>query len=91
MHYSSFPGRINVEKTSEQYFQLLPSTENQKSLLNRVYTWVQGWMMDKWMMDKWMMDKWTMEMDRRGLYNGKNLHKKGIAKIYKKKINQDSL
>ena len=37
------------------------------------------------------MDKWMMEMDRRGLYNGKNLHKKGIAKIYKKKINQDSL
>ena len=31
MHYSSFPGRINVEKTSEQYFQLLPLIENQKS------------------------------------------------------------
>ena len=74
MHYSSFPGRINVEKTSEQYFQLLPPTENWKSLLNRIYTWVQGWMMDKWM----------MEMDRRGLYNGKNLHKKGIEK-YKEK------
>ena len=25
------PGRINVKKTSEQYFQLLPPTENQKS------------------------------------------------------------
>ena len=31
MHYSSFSGRINVEKTSEQYFQLLSPTENQKS------------------------------------------------------------
>ena len=32
-----------------------------------------------------MMDKWTMEMDRRGLYNGKNLHKKRIKKnIYKR-------
>ena len=70
MHYSSFPGRINVGKTSEQYFQLLPLTENQKSLLNRIYTWVQGW----------MIDKWTMETDRRELYNGKNLHKKGIEK-----------
>ena len=31
------------------------------------------------------MDKWTMEMDRRGLYNGKNLHKKRIKKnIYKR-------
>ena len=81
MHYSSFPGRINVEKTSEQYFQLLPHTENQKSLLNRVYTWVQGWMMDKWM----------MEMDRRGLYNGKNLHKKGITKNIQEEMKQASL
>ena len=30
MHYNSFPGRINVEKTSEQCFQPLSSTENQK-------------------------------------------------------------
>ena len=81
MHYSSFPGRINVEKTSEQYLQLLPPTENQKNLLNRIYTWVQGW----------MMDKWTMEMDWRGLYNGKNLHKKEIEKLQREKTKQDSL
>ena len=31
MHYSSFPGRINVKKTSEQCFQTLSPTENQKS------------------------------------------------------------
>ena len=35
MHYSSFPGRINVEKTFEQYFQLLPPIEDYKNLLNR--------------------------------------------------------
>ena len=81
MHYSSFLGRINMEKTSEQYFQLLPPTENQKNLLNRIYTWVQGW----------MMDKWTMEMDQRGLYNGKNLHKKGIEKILKEEIGENLL
>ena len=81
MHYSSFPGRINVEKTFEQYFQLLLPIENQKSLLNRIYTWVQGW----------MMDKWTKEMDQRELYNGKNLHKKGIEKIQRRRIRQDSL
>ena len=81
MHYSNFHGRINVEKTSKQYFQLLPPIENQKILLNRIYTWVQGW----------IMDKWTMEMDWKGLYNWKNLHKKGIEKIQRKKIEQDSL
>ena len=32
MHYSSFPGRINVEKTSEQCFQPLLILENQKAV-----------------------------------------------------------
>ena len=59
MHYSSFPGRINVEKTSKQYFQLLPPIEDYKNLLNRIDTRVEGW----------MKDKWTMEIDQRGLYN----------------------
>ena len=36
MHYSSFPGRINVEKTFEQYFQLLPPIEDYKNLLNMI-------------------------------------------------------
>ena len=40
MHYSSFPDRINVEKTFEQYFQLLPPLEDYKNLLNRIYTGV---------------------------------------------------
>ena len=46
MHYSSFPGRINVEKTFEQYFQLLPPIENYKNLFNRIDTGVLGWMKD---------------------------------------------
>ena len=60
MHYSSFPNRINVEKTSEQYFQLLPPIEDYKNLLNRIDTGVKGG----------MKDKWTMEIDQMGLYNG---------------------
>ena len=74
MYYNSFPGRIIVEKTSEQYFQLLPPTENQKSLFNRRYTWVQGWMMDKWM----------MEMDQRGLYKGEKTSIRGGSENNKK-------
>ena len=60
MHYNNFLGRINVEKTSEQYFQLLPPIENYKNLLNMRDTGVEGWMKDKWM----------MEIDQRGIYNG---------------------
>ena len=63
MHYSNFPGRINVEKTSEQYFQLLPPIEDYKNLLNRIDTEVEGG----------MKDKWTMEIDQRRLYNGERL------------------
>ena len=40
MHYSSFFSRINVEKTSEQYFQLLPPIEGYKNLLNKIDTGV---------------------------------------------------
>ena len=40
MHYSNFPGRINMEKTSKQYFQLLPPIEDYKNLLNMIYTGV---------------------------------------------------
>ena len=60
MHYSSSSGRINVEKTSEQCFQLLPPIEDYKNLINRIDTGVEGW----------MKDKWTMEIDHRRLYNG---------------------
>ena len=40
MYYSSFPARINVEKISEQYFQLLPPIKDYKNLLNGIDTGV---------------------------------------------------
>ena len=42
MHYSSFPDRINVEKTSEQYFQPLLLPENQKAVGKETKTGVRG-------------------------------------------------
>ena len=72
MHYSSFPGHINVEKTSEQYFQLQPPIENYKNLFNMIDTEVWGW----------TKDKWTMEIDQRGLYNGERPPLVGDRKKY---------
>ena len=45
MHYSSFPGRINVEKTSKQCFQPLSPTENQKSCSVGQILGLKLWMM----------------------------------------------
>ena len=42
MRYSSFPGRINVEKTSEQCFQPLLFLENRKGVEKWTETQVQG-------------------------------------------------
>ena len=42
MHYSSFPGRINVEKTSEQCFQPPLSLENQKAVGKETETQVRS-------------------------------------------------
>ena len=42
MHYSSFPGRINVEKTSEQCFQPLLFPENKKAVGKGTETRVRG-------------------------------------------------
>ena len=75
MHYNSFPGRINVEKIFEQYFQLLLPIENYKNLFNRIDTEVWGG----------MKDKWTMEIDQRGLYNGERPPKVGDRKNIKEK------
>ena len=60
MHYSSFPGRINVEKTSEQCFRPLLSPENQKTVRVETETQVPGL----------MVDKWTVGSIKEGLYNG---------------------
>ena len=42
MQYSSFPDRINVEKTFEQCLQPLLLPENQKAVGKGRKTWVQG-------------------------------------------------
>ena len=42
MRYSSFPGRINVEKTSEQCFQPLLLLENQKAVEKETETQVRN-------------------------------------------------
>ena len=42
MRYSSFPGRINVEKTPKQYFQPLLFLENKKAMEKGTETQVQG-------------------------------------------------
>ena len=42
MHYSSFPDRINVELTSEQCFQPLLLSENQKAVGKETENRVRG-------------------------------------------------
>ena len=42
MHYNSFPGRINVEKTFEQCFQPLLLPENQKVVGKETEIGVRG-------------------------------------------------
>ena len=42
MHYSSFPGRISVEKTPEQCSKSLLPPENQKAVGEEVETQVSG-------------------------------------------------
>ena len=42
MHYSSFPGRIYVEKTPEQCFESPLPPENQKAVREEVETQVTG-------------------------------------------------
>ena len=42
MHYNSFPGRINVEKTFEQCFRSPLPLENQKAVREEIETQVPG-------------------------------------------------
>ena len=60
MRYSSFPGRINVEKTSEQCFRPPLPLENQKTVRGEAETQVPSQ----------MVDKWTVGSNKKGLYNG---------------------
>ena len=74
MHYSSFPGRINVEKTSEQCFQPLLLLENQKAMGKKTETQVRGQ----------IVDKWTVGLEKGGLYNGGESPEEGGLKEKKK-------
>ena len=60
MRYSSFPGCINVEKTSEQYFRPPLPLKNQKAMGEETETQVPSR----------MVDKWTVGSNKEGLYNG---------------------
>ena len=74
MRYSSFPGRINVEKTSEQCFRLPLPPENQKVVGGETETQVPSY----------MVDKWTVILNKERLYNGvKPLEERGRKKTRK--------
>ena len=81
MRYSSFPGRINVEKTSEQCFRppLLP--ENQKVVGGETETQVPSY----------MVDKWTVILNKEGLYNGVKSSEGGGGKKTRKNIKEELL
>ena len=80
MHYSNFPSRISVEKTSEQCFQPLLSTENQKSC------W-EDRDLSAGLYDKQVDggNEW------RGLYNGRKPPQVGDRKILRRQTEQDLL
>ena len=81
MHYSSFSSRINAEKTSEQCFQPLLLSENQKAVGNETETQVRTW----------IVDKWTVGLNKGGLYNGVKSPEEGDRKILMKNIEEDLL
>ena len=81
MRYSSFPGRINVEKTSEQCFQPLLLLENQKDVGKGTKTQVGSQ----------IVDEWTVGLNKGGLYNGEKPPEEGDRKILRKNIEEDSL
>ena len=81
MHYSNFPDRINVKKTSEQCFKPLLLPENRKTVGKETETQVRGW----------KVDKWTVGLNKGGLYNRVKPSEEGDRKILKKNIEEDTL
>ena len=75
MRYNSFPGRINVKKTSEQYFRPPLPPENQKAVGGETETQVPSQ----------MVDKWTVRLNKEGLYNGVKSPEEGGERKEKKK------
>ena len=78
MRYSSFPGRINVEKTSEQCFRLPVSPKNQKAVGGEAETQVP----------RRMVDKWTVGLNKEGLYNEARPPEEGGDKKKKKRTSK---
>ena len=81
MRYSSFPGRINVEKTSEQCFRLSLPPENQKAVRGEAETQVPSQ----------MVDRWTVGSNKEGLYNGVKPPKERDGEIERKNIKNELL
>ena len=81
MHYSSFPGRIYVEKTSEQCFRSPLPPENQKAVGEETETEVPGQ----------MADKWTIGSNNEGLYNGVKPPEEGDHERKRKNMKEELL
>ena len=81
MRYSSFPGRINVEKISEQCFRPPLPPENQKAVGEETETQVPSQ----------MVDKWTVGLNKEGLYNGVKSPEDGDRKRKRKNIKEELL
>ena len=80
MRYSSFPGRINVEKTSEQCFRLPLPPKNQKAVGREAKTQVP----------RRMVDKWTVGSNK-GLHNGVRPPEEGDHEGQRKNIKVELL
>ena len=81
MHYSSFPDRINVKKTSKQCFRPPLPPENQKAVGGETETQVRSQ----------MVDKWTVGLNKEGLYNGVKPPEEGDHQIKRKNIKEELL
>ena len=81
MRYSSFPGRINVKKTSEQCFRLPLPPENQKAVRGEAETQVPSR----------MVNKWTVGSNKEGLYNGVKPPEERGHERKRKNINEELL
>ena len=81
MRYSSFPGRINVEKTSEQCFRLPLPPENQKAVRGEAETQVPSR----------MVDKWTVGSHKEGLYTEVKPPEEGGHERKRKNIKEELL
>ena len=81
MRYSSFPGRINVEKISEQCFRPPLPPENQKAVGGETETQVRNQ----------MVDKWTVRLNKEGLYNEVKPPEEANQEIERKNIKEELL